>query len=873
MRRKALWAPMLTALAAVVPAAVVALGVGPGPMAAAPAAATTAVSTTAPASAEERTTIVQLFQWPWKSVAAECENVLEPKGYGAVQISPPHEHIVLDRPGRDHEAYPWWQDYQPVSYPHPDAAGDWHKLTTRRGDAADFKDMIKRCHAAGVKIYADTIINHMTGADGGRGSAGTVFPDRHTYSGLYSDRDFNDCRRDIDGDKGDYQIREVVQGCRLAGLADLRTSSPYVQQQLGRYLKNLAALGVDGFRLDAAKHIPAGDVAAVLAQMREQITADPDFEGTRNPYIYQEVLWGADEAVHPSEYRGNGAVKDLQVSNHLSEKFWEASTRENGIHGLHAYPNGWGDRMEPGDGAVVMIDNHDSQRDALPKSAGGYSRKILTYKDGARYRLANVFLLGWDHGTPLVMSSFAFTSRNTSPPRHGDGTTEQVECDGTEWICEHRWSETADMVGFRNAVAGTRVNKTLPQPEQDWYSDYSEGDAGGKIAFSRGDKGYVVINRDPGSGWNRTYKTRLPAGTYCNVINGRYDPATRTCGNASNIIKVGADGTFTADVPAMSALAIHVGAIHDPGEAQPVDVTFTLSGEVPAGENAYVVGNVAQLGAGDTDKAVKLSETGDARSARVPALAPNTRVTYRYFTRNADGEITEDPFGDRTFQTPNSGTATRSDAWGEKPRGDVEVTHRLIATTVPGQDVYVAGNIPELGGWDPARAVRLTTGQDTYPQWSGSVTLKPGTAVEYKYIKKHGDQVVWEQGANRVFTVPAEGEVVRDDGTFRGDQGQKAVTGKYNIHAHTQLGQNLYVVGDIPELGGWDPARAVRLTTDQGSYPRWWGSASLPGGIRIEYKYLIRQDGRDTIWEQGGNRVVTTPANGEYVFDDGWFRR
>jgi len=58
-----------------------------------------------------RDVIVHLFEWPWASIASECTNVLGPKGFGGVQVSPPQEHVVLPGSG-----FPWWQDYQPVSY-------------------------------------------------------------------------------------------------------------------------------------------------------------------------------------------------------------------------------------------------------------------------------------------------------------------------------------------------------------------------------------------------------------------------------------------------------------------------------------------------------------------------------------------------------------------------------------------------------------------------------------------------------------------------------------------------------------------------------------------------------------------------------------
>jgi alpha-amylase len=78
-----------------------------------------------------------------------------------VQVSPPQEHVVLPARG-----YPWWQDYQPVSY----------LVVGRRGDRAAFAAMVQTCHAAAVKIYVDAIVNHMAGgASTGPGSTGSLY--------------------------------------------------------------------------------------------------------------------------------------------------------------------------------------------------------------------------------------------------------------------------------------------------------------------------------------------------------------------------------------------------------------------------------------------------------------------------------------------------------------------------------------------------------------------------------------------------------------------------------------------------------------------------------------------------------------------------
>src|SRR5690554_7512158 len=58
---------------------------------------------------------VHLFEWTWSDVAQECENFLGPKGFSAVQVSPPQEHI---------QGSAWWTRYQPVSYQLNSRSGD-----------------------------------------------------------------------------------------------------------------------------------------------------------------------------------------------------------------------------------------------------------------------------------------------------------------------------------------------------------------------------------------------------------------------------------------------------------------------------------------------------------------------------------------------------------------------------------------------------------------------------------------------------------------------------------------------------------------------------------------------------------------------------
>src|SRR5439155_6492591 len=89
---------------------------------------------------------VHLFEWRWADIAAECETVLGPASFTAVQISPPEEHSIV--PSHD-----WSERYQPVSYSIDHS---------RSGTRAEFIDMVNRCNAVSVGIIADAVINHMT---------------------------------------------------------------------------------------------------------------------------------------------------------------------------------------------------------------------------------------------------------------------------------------------------------------------------------------------------------------------------------------------------------------------------------------------------------------------------------------------------------------------------------------------------------------------------------------------------------------------------------------------------------------------------------------------------------------------------------------
>ena len=439
--------------------------------------------------------VVNLFQWNWRSVAAECPR-LAAKGYAGVQVSPATEHVQVF-------GNPWWVDYQPVSY----------QLQSRRGDRAAYAAMIQACHAVGVRIYADAVINHMAGSDGGRGWAGTNWT-HYDYPGLYQSHDFHHCGLTGDDDIRDYQSREQVQRCELSNLADLATDTEYVQGRIAAYLEDLVSLGVDGLRVDAVKHIPAADLAAILGRLSRKVD------------IYHEVIDKGGEPIGMGEYTGSGRVLVFSYGDQVGSAFQWGQ-----IAGLRSLGGGVDGTL-----ARVFLDNHDTQRH------GG--SQVLTFKQPRRYALATVFMLAWPYGEPIVMSSYDFTNPDAGPPATDDrGTTKDTTCGQDGWQCEHRWQSTEGMVGFHNVVKGTDVQR--------WWDDGANA-----VAFARGDRGYVVVNNGTDALTGRSFQTGMPPGTYCDVVHGALDNGRCT----GPTVSVNADGWFTADVGGQDAVAIHEGA-------------------------------------------------------------------------------------------------------------------------------------------------------------------------------------------------------------------------------------------------------------------------------------------------------------------------
>ena len=250
--------------------------------------------------------IYQAFDMRLQEVKAQLSE-LQNQGFTYIQISPPQK----SNPAPD-----WWARYQPI---------DHTVLESPLGNEKDLKALIDSAHSRKMKIIVDVVLNHM--ANYGEYVKTLKYP-------RFSPQDFHpqNCI--------DYNNRvSVTQGWINCNLPDLNTNLPHVRQEAKKYLKKLLALGADGFRFDAAKHIEPD-------YFRDVLTVVP-----ADKFVYGEVIGQTIE--ESEEYTGVFSVTDFHLVSTMTNAFSVGGDLRSLIN-----PASSGKAL-PGTKAVTFAQNHD----------------------------------------------------------------------------------------------------------------------------------------------------------------------------------------------------------------------------------------------------------------------------------------------------------------------------------------------------------------------------------------------------------------------------------------------------------------------------------------------------------------------------------
>ncbi|WP_089101231.1 carbohydrate-binding module family 20 domain-containing protein [Streptomyces hyaluromycini] len=631
--------------------------------------------------------IANLWEWNWNSIASECTNVLGPAGYGAVQVAPPSESLKQS-------SYYWWDVYQPYSY----------TLNSRFGTATQFAAMVTACHSAGVKVYTDAVINH-TAAQTGTGYDGTTITNKYDTP----DWDPSDYHTSADCPTSDLTIQDYsnltqVQNCELLGLPDLKTSADNVRSGLAAFLNKQIALGVDGFRVDSAKHIPATDLAAIVAKLNTTTSGAA-------PYVFDEIYPGS--TPQPSDYYGSGDVLDFTYASKMKSAF------QGNVSDLASLSSSG---ILPAANSVSFVTNHDTERNGLD----------MSYKDGDSYRLANLFQLAYKWSTPTVYSSWQWTQSDQAPPNSAGFVTD-TDC-SSGWNCLDRDTAVVGMVAWHNATGSAAVS--------DWSTKSSS-----VIGFGRSGAGFFAVNNGSSSA-TYTFATGMADGTYSDVIDG----------GATKVTVSG--GTASITIPAKDAVAFYNSSYtctvgcddggSGGGSTSTVTATFNEYASTTTGTNVYVVGSIDALGSWDTSKAIQLSSSGYPIWSGAVNVPINTSFQFKYIKKDSSGNVTWESNANRSATSATSALSL-DNSWNVANTDATDVTFNEYATTTYGTNVYVVGSIASLGSWNTSDAIPLSSA--SYPTWSKLAIVPKSTTFEYKFIKKDSSgTVTWESGTNRSYT-------------------------------------------------------------------------------------------------------------------------
>lgn len=168
---------------------------------------------------------------------------------------------------------------------------DFRQAEPSFGNKADLKELIDQAHQRGLKVLLDVVTNH------------TAYDHPWTQS-----------RPDWFHQEGEMWgiLPSQVERGQLSGLPDLAQERPDVAAYLTDVHRDWLALGFDGFRLDAIRHVPESFTRDFQQAMKSQ---KPDF------FSLGEVFWQSPNYVSGYQNRTVDSVFDFPLAYAIRDVF------------------------------------------------------------------------------------------------------------------------------------------------------------------------------------------------------------------------------------------------------------------------------------------------------------------------------------------------------------------------------------------------------------------------------------------------------------------------------------------------------------------------------------------------------------------------
>lgn len=639
---------------------------------------------------------------------------LKGMGVTAVWISAPYEN-------RDTEIIDYQSDgsYDRWTSFHGYHVRNYFATNKHFGTLNEFKELRDALHENDIKLIIDFVTNHtsreMNPTAGNIPEDGKLYePDRKEDGSFAFDEngepyDYNgdglvenliaDPQNDTNGwfhglgDRGDDSSRFGYRYKDLGSLADFSQENGDVAQYLEEATLFWANMGINGIRHDATLHMDAAFAKGLkdAVDSSNTITQFGEFFIGRPDPKYDEYVY------FPKQTGINNL--DFEYYRAASTTFGDFSTTMSDFGNMMEYTQ---EDYDYENQTVTFLDNHDVSR-------FGY-----TQRSQKTYNAALATLL---------------TSRGIPNIYYG---TEQyiVPADGSD-VAGRIFMQTDS--AFDTTTTAYQLIGVLSELRQDndalaygtTVIRYSSDDV---LVYERqfyDDVVLVAVNRQPDASFTIDgVETMLPAGEYADYLNGMLDGSSITVSSGTGINN---SSSFTLPGGAVCVWQYD-------GSASAPQIGNVISTMGRAGNKVYIYGdgldgNVT-VNFGDTPATV----IENSATEIVTTVPENATPGYNDITVTKDGA------------TSNSFT------YNVLSGDQNQVIFHVQAETNYGENIYIVGNIPELGNWDPDNCTEALLNPN-YPEWFLPVSVPAGTQIEFKFIKKDSTgAITWESGENRVIT-------------------------------------------------------------------------------------------------------------------------
>jgi glycosidase len=616
-------------------------------------------------------------------------------GVTAIWISPPIDNLNTNIPDGGGNPTASYHGYQ---------ARDFKRIEEHFGNSSntwtEFDNLVTAAHANGIKVIVDFAPNHST--QDNAGEFGALY-DNGVFLGNYTSDTNGYFHHNPNISGSGWDDRYQVQYYTLFDLADLNQEHATIDG----YLKAAAQLfqqhGVDGFRIDAVKHVNWGweySFANSIYTFGDSFLFGEWFQGNTSDPLYHDAYKFANKSgISLLDFPLNTAIRNVFGSNsNFSDIDSVISTEGSNFT--------WKEDL------VTFIDNHDM------------SRFLSLNNNNNRLHEALAFTLT-SRGIPCIYYG-------TEQYLHND-TSGGTDPYNRPMMVNFNTSTTAYQV--INKLSTLRRNNTaVPygSMSQRWINNdvyIYERKFFGNVVL-------VAINKNETSSYNITgLNTSLPAGNYSDYL-------TALLGGFSISVTSGSGGNNPVTSFTLPAHAVSVWQFTEGASTPQIGSIGPTSGQ------AGVKVTIAGKNFGSTTGTVKFGTT----TATVNSWTPTQIVATTPSVTNGSYNVTV---------TNSSSQVSNNIQYTVLTAKLIPITFTVnnASPTQVGDYIFLTGNTVELGNWsttwDGAVGPLLTP---NYPNWFGVASVPAGQTIQFKFIKIAANgAVTWEASANHQYTVPTSG--------------------------------------------------------------------------------------------------------------------